>query len=192
MRIPFSVDNHVSQSVFSSLRWFVDRRYPADAFFRVSSLPGDGSDPLHCRWPHLCAASVAGGATFLYSSPISVNTTGTIKAVAIVSGFFARSVSSAAYTISSGGTGSINFGNGFAAGGMIFSATSALNGSRVRLTDGGTFDAASAWYGSQVSVSSFTNNFNFQLVPGANTLADGFCFVIQANNPTALGPRVAV
>jgi hypothetical protein len=23
----------------------VDRRYPADAFFRVSSLPGDGSDP---------------------------------------------------------------------------------------------------------------------------------------------------
>lgn len=110
----------------------------------------------------------------------------------IASGFFASSVASAAYTISSGGAGSINFGNGFAAGGMIFNATAALNGSRVRLTDGGTFEAASAWYGSQVSVSSFTNNFNFQLVPGTNTLADGFCFVIQANNPTALGPRVAV
>ncbi len=118
-----------------------------------------------------------------------MNTTATIKAVAIASGFFASSVASAAYTISSGGAGSINFGNGFAAGGMIFNATAALNGPRVHLTDGGTFEAASAWYGSQVAASSFTHNFNFQLVPGTNTLADGFCFVIQANNPTALGPK---
>jgi hypothetical protein len=75
-----------------------------------------------------------------------VNTTSTIKAVAIASGFFASSVSSAAYTISSGGAGSINFANGFAAGGMIFNGTAALNSSRVRPTDGGTFEAASAWY----------------------------------------------
>jgi hypothetical protein len=111
-----------------------------------------------------------------------VNTTSTIKAVAIASGFSASPASSAAYTISSGGAGSINFANGFAAGGMIFNGAAALNGSRVRLADGGTLEAR--WYGSQVSVSSFTDNFSFRLVPGTNTLADGSCFVIQANNTT--------
>jgi hypothetical protein len=114
-----------------------------------------------------------------------VNTPSTIKAVAIASGFFASSVSSAAYTISSRSAGSINFGNGFAAGGMILNGTAALNGSRVRLTDGGNFEAASAWYGSQVSVSSFTKNFSFQLVPGTNTLADSSCYVIQTHKTTA-------
>src|SRR5262249_5331448 len=73
----------------------------------------------------------------LYSSPLSIATTTTLKAIAAKSGFTTSSVSTATYTISSGGSGSINFAGGFAAGGMVFNGSTALNGSRLRLTDGG-------------------------------------------------------
>ncbi len=128
----------------------------------------------------------AGGSTLLYSAPITISSTTAVKAVATASGFFASNVSTAAYTISSS-TGSINFGNGFAAGGMIFNGAAAINGTHLRVTNGGSTQAASAWYGTPVSVSSFTNNFSFQVTPGTSPTADGFAFVIQNNNTTALG-----
>ncbi len=128
----------------------------------------------------------AGGSTLLYSSPITVSATTTVKALATASGFFTSNVSTAAYTISSS-TGSINFGSGFAAGGMIFNGSVALSGTHLRVTNGGTNQAASAWYSTPVSVASFTNDFNFQVTPGTSPTADGFAFVIQANNTTALG-----
>jgi len=129
----------------------------------------------------------AGGSTLLYSSPITISSSTTVKAVATASGFFASNVSTAVYTISSS-TGTINFGNGFVAGGMIFNGSAALNGTRLRLTDGNVSEAASAWYSTPVNVSAFTNDFNFQVTPGTNPLADGFAFVIQNNNTSALGP----
>ena len=128
----------------------------------------------------------AGGSTVLYSAPITISSTTTVKAIATSSGFFASNVSTAAYTISSS-AGSINFGSGFAAGGMIFNGSAALNGTHLRVTNGGTSQAGSAWYGTPVSVSSFTNNFSFQITPGTSPAADGFAFVIQNNNTTALG-----
>src|ERR1041384_5822093 len=64
----------------------------------------------------------AGGSTLLYSSPITISSSPTVKAVATASGFFASNVSTAVYTISSS-TGTINFGNGFVAGGMIFNGS---------------------------------------------------------------------
>jgi hypothetical protein len=132
-------------------------------------------------------ATSAGGSTLLYSSPVTINVTTTVKAIATASGFLASNVSTAAYTISSGG-GSINFGNGFVGGGMIVNGSAALNGSRLRLTNGGTYEAASAWYSTPASVSAFTTDFNFQVTPGTSPTADGFAFVIQRNNTTALGP----
>jgi hypothetical protein len=130
----------------------------------------------------------AGGSTLLYSAPISITASKTVKAIATASGYFASNVSTAVYTISSGGSGSINFGGGFAGGGMIFNGSTALDGTRLRLTDGGTVEAASAWYSSPVSVSSFTSDFSFQVTPGTTPTADGFAFVIQGNNTTVIGP----
>jgi Chitobiase/beta-hexosaminidase C-terminal domain/Bacterial lectin len=138
----------------------------------------DGSTP----------ATSAGGATILYSSPITLTATTTVKAIATASGFFASNVSSAVYTIATGG-GSINFGNGFVGGGMILNGNTTLSGTRLRLTDGGTDEASSAWYSAQASVASFTNDFSFQLTPGTSPTADGFAFVMQGNNTTALGPK---
>jgi hypothetical protein len=131
--------------------------------------------------------TTAGGSTVLYSVAIPVSATTTIKALATASGFATSTVSSATFTISSSSP-TINFSSGFAGGGMIFNGSTALNGTRLRLTNGGTSQTASAWFNTPVSVSSFTNDFSFQVSPGTSPTADGFAFVMQANNTTAIGP----
>ena len=123
----------------------------------------------------------------LYTGAFTVNATTTVKAIAVASGFSTSAVASATYTITSGGT-VISLGTGFTAGAMTLNGKATLNGTRLRLTDGGASEASSAWYGSQVNVASFTTNFSFQITGGTNPTADGFAFVIQGNNSTALGP----
>src|SRR5260370_7109935 len=93
-------------------------------------------------------------------------------------GFSQSTVASASYTITSGNT-TINLGGGFTAGAVVLNGKSALNGTRLRLTDGGTNEAASAWYGSQVNIQHFTTNFSFQISGGTKPQADGFAFVSQ-------------
>ena len=70
---------------------------------------------------------------------------------------------------------------------MIMNGNSTLNGTRLRVTDGGTYEASSAWYNTVVNIQQFTTNFSFQ-VTGTNPTADGFAFVIQGGPSTALGP----
>jgi hypothetical protein len=90
-------------------------------------------------------------------------------------------VASATYTI---GRGTINDGSGFVPGGVTLNGTAALSGTRLRLTDGGTSEASSAFFPTSVSIQMFTTDFQFQQ---ANASADGFTFLIQGNGPTALG-----
>jgi hypothetical protein len=125
----------------------------------------------------------------LYSAPLSISSTTTVKAIAAESGYTASSVTTAVYNISSGGSGGINFGGGFTSGGgMVLNGKAALNGTRLRLTDGGTYEASSAWYSAAQNITSFTNNFSFQITPGTSPTADGFAFVIQAVGTSAIGP----
>jgi hypothetical protein len=60
----------------------------------------------------------------------------------------------------------------------------ALNGTRLRLTDGFMNEARSAFFTSPVSVLKFSTGFDFQL---SNASADGFTFTIQGVAPTAVG-----
>jgi Cu/Ag efflux protein CusF len=78
----------------------------------------------------------------------------------------------------------INFASGFSGAGLTLNGNSAYSGTRLRLTDGGTFEAASAFYTTAVNVQNFTTNFSFQLT---NPGADGITFTLQGNAPTALG-----
>ena len=78
----------------------------------------------------------------------------------------------------------INYGSGFSSSGLQLNGSTKLNGTRLRLTDGGGFEASSAFYSTPVNVQSFTTNFSFQMTSAA---ADGMTFVIQNGAATALG-----
>src|SRR5215469_4051456 len=122
-----------------------------------------------------------------YTGPITVSSTETIEAIAVASGFINSTVSTGTYTITIGST-VINLGSGFTAGAMILNGNSKLNGTRLRVTDGGSYEGSSAWYNTPVNVQQFTTNFSFQVTGGTNPPADGFAFVIQGGSSTALGP----
>ena len=81
-------------------------------------------------------------------------------------------------------TAVINYSSGFTASGLQLNGSTTLNGTRLRLTDGGGVEASSAFYTTPVNVQSFTTNFSFQMTSAA---ADGMAFVIQNGAATALG-----
>ena len=81
----------------------------------------------------------------------------------------------------------INLGTGFTTGAMTLNGAAKLNGTRLRVTDGGGGGAASAWYNTPVNIQKFTSNFSFQIPGGTNPTADGFAFVIQGGSSSALG-----
>jgi len=120
-----------------------------------------------------------------YTGPFTVNSTETIKAIVIASGYTNSAVATAAYTIQAA-TPSINLGAGFAAsqGKMVLNGTAQLNGSGLQLTNGATSQEGSAWYATPVNIQSFTTNFTFQLT---NPEANGITFTIQNQGTAALG-----
>jgi fibronectin type 3 domain-containing protein len=79
----------------------------------------------------------------------------------------------------------INYGGGFTSSGMQLNGNAALNGANLELTNGGAYEASSAYYTTAVNVQSFTTAFSIQLT---NANADGMAFVIQNTGLSALGP----
>jgi hypothetical protein len=134
------------------------------------------------------APSPGTSGTILYSTPVPIGSTTTLQAIATATNLTNSPVAIGTYTIDIGGVTSINFGSGFSAGGMVMNGSAKLNGSRLRLTDGGGTEAASAWYNVQANVQTFTTDFSFQITPGSNPTADGFTFAIEGNSTSVVGP----
>ena len=65
---------------------------------------------------------------------------------------------------------------------MTLNGGAALNGTRLRLTDGNANEARSAFFTNPLSIQKFVTGFDFQLT---NANGDGFTFAIQGNRPTA-------
>jgi hypothetical protein len=120
-----------------------------------------------------------------YTNPFTVSTTTTVKAIATASGFTQSNTATSVITIQSGGSPTINFASGFTATGLSSNGRTTLNGTRLRLTDGGQLEASSAWFATPVNVQTFTTDFSLQLT---NPNADGMTFTIQNAGTTALGP----
>ena len=118
----------------------------------------------------------------IYTGPIVVNTSTTIEAIAVASGLATSALATATYVI---GNTPVNYSGGFTTSGLTLNGTAAVSGTRLRLTDGGFYEAGSAYFNTPVNVQSFTATFSFQMT---NALADGMTFLIQGNGTTALGP----
>ena len=129
------------------------------------------------------------GSTPTASSPVcttlTLNTTTTVKAIAVATGYNNSAVASGTYTIGSTGNSYVNYSSGFSSTGLAANGFAKLNGTRLRLTDGGATEAGSGFYTTPLNIQSFTTDFSFQLT---NPNADGIAFVIQNTGTTALGP----
>ncbi len=122
----------------------------------------------------------------LYSAPISVgNGTTMIEAIAVASALSQSAVATAQYVV--GAAPVINFANGFSStANLALNQAATVTNNLLRMTlAGSTAGVGSAWYAKPVSISSFTTDFQFQLLNGT---ADGFTFTIQNDGATAIGP----
>ena len=83
----------------------------------------------------------------------------------------------------------LDFSGGFAGATskLRLNGSTAINSTKLELTNGGTGQAASAFSMCPVDVTRFTTQFTFQISPGSST-ADGFTFTIQNHSATAIGP----
>ena len=126
--------------------------------------------------------SPGAGTTKVYSIPIVVSNTTTLKAIAASSGLSNSPVASGAYTIANGP----NFSSGFSASAssMTFNGSTGLDDTRLQLTSGLTNQAGSAFFNTPVNIQSFTTDFVFQL---SNPAGDGMTFTIQNSSLKALG-----
>jgi hypothetical protein len=112
-----------------------------------------------------------------YTSPISVSTPVTLKAVAIAAGDPPSGVTTAAYEIDAN---QINFGQGFSSVSSLYlngGAGVGLSGTSLELTDGGKSEYTSAVYRQPINVQSFTTDFKFQLT---NAVANGFALTFHS------------
>ncbi len=122
----------------------------------------------------------------VYTGPLPVSSTTWIETLAVEPGLDNSAVTAGNFII--GTTANISYSNGFSyAGGLTMNGT-AINSddSRLQLTNGGLYQAGSAFANTPVHIETFISDFTFQLSGGAR-LADGFTFTLQNNSPHALG-----
>ncbi len=121
----------------------------------------------------------------VYAGAISVGSSETVEAIAVAPNYSASSVVSAIYTISQP-VNVVSLGNGFGGKPLAMNGSTAVVGTALQLTSGGSGQAGTAWYPNKLSVTSFTTDFDFQL-PTSD--ADGFTFTLQnaSKGPYALG-----
>lgn len=124
-------------------------------------------------------------ATSAVCTSLTVSSTTTIKAIATKTGLTNSAIASGTYAFAPGSAPVVSFGGGFTASGLQLNAKATINGTRLRLTDGGNTEAGSAFFTTPLNVQSFTSDFRFQLTTPS---ADGIAFVIQNNGVTTVGP----
>lgn len=126
------------------------------------------------------------GATFSTSAPVDIP--GIVGGPAAFVGFTAGTGGAGAtqeiltWTFQTA-SNKIDFSTGFSDK-LSVNGNASMTGGRLRLTDGGSGEAGSAFFETQAPVGSFTNDFAFQLT---DAIADGFTFTIQGKSPALVG-----
>ena len=151
------------------------------------SVIASGTTPLSYQWSKNTGsgyAPISGATSSSYTTPATtLGDNGTTFEVTVTNTVSSVTSNPATLTVMNS-TPSINFGAGFTSTGLTFNGGAAISGTRLRLTDGGTGEARSAFFNAPVNVQSFTNDFSFQLT---NPNADGFTFTVEGNTASAVG-----
>ncbi|CAN5428733.1 hypothetical protein BH10PLA1_BH10PLA1_13860 [soil metagenome] len=100
--------------------------------------------------------------------------------------FGTSSYSNIANATTSNQSALIDYSQGFSGTSLALNGKAAVNGSSLRLTDGGKNEASSAYVKTPVDVTQFKTSFTFKLSSGSS-IADGFTFVLQNAGTSALG-----
>ena len=130
-------------------------------------------------------ASLAPGATTYAVIGLAASTPYTFRVRAAgAAGDSDYSSTIAATTATPAPPSTLDYSGGFAgAAGLGLTNKAAVVGTRLRLTDGGLGEAASAFTTAPVGIASFSTRFTFQLT---NAQADGFTFAIQGGAPNSI------
>jgi Legume lectin domain/Chitobiase/beta-hexosaminidase C-terminal domain len=175
------------QSAVTSATYTLVSQIPAPTFS-----PGSGTYSVP---QNITISDTNSGATFyytldgstpttgsaIYSGPVVLSKSGTIKAIAVATGKVTSTVASATYVAAVP-----TYDNGFSDSKttVAFTGSTDLDDSRLQLTNGGTNQAGSAFYETPVNITSFETTFKLQI---SAATGEGMTFVIQGNSPTALG-----
>jgi hypothetical protein len=174
----YTIESQVSAPIFS----------PAGGTYATAQTVAISSPTGGATIYYTTNGSTPATSSTIYTTPLAISANVTIRAIATRSGYFNSNVSSAAYVINSTSVTAVNLGTGFSTGNMILNGSATLNGTRLRLTDGGGSEASSAWFNVPVNVQQFTTRFSFQTTGGTSPTGDGFAFVIQGGASNAVGP----
>lgn len=125
-----------------------------------------------------------------YTGPITVSATATLEVVSIRGGV-PSPTAVGLYTIAPGGTGAVNYAQGFKEGctqgvygGFQCAGSTYVNGKHLRLTGPLAYQAGIARETIPIARTGFTTNFTFQLT---QAMADGFTFLLETDRPLAHG-----
>ena len=154
------------------------------------SVVASGSVPLSYQWQKNNGTgflNISGATAASYTTPTTTTADSGSTFQVVVSNAAGPVTSNAAMlTVNPAPSPTVNFNSGFAgATTLTLNGGATISGTRLRLTDGGTNEARSAFFTTLVNVQSFTNDFSFQLT---SPNGDGFTFTIQNSGLTALGP----
>ncbi len=117
----------------------------------------------------------------MYGAPIVLTQPTTVQALAIAPSFAPSPVTTAAFQLPT----SITAASGFTGNtSLVLNGSALISGSVLQLTSSGANQAGSAWFGTAVSVESFTTDFTFQMI---NPQDGGLTFTLQNQGTQALG-----